>query len=491
MIRPRARLGFALCGALATALLLAAGCGGAKGTMAPNTPPETIVFVEGPVDTVNHVVTLRWFGSDPDGEVARYDYRFVYPAGQEPAGHDSSAWLSTTRTDSTFAIYTPSGYAMPTFVVRAVDNDGEPDPTPARQTFQFKNDPPTVHLTGNPVLPATTLPVATIEWTANDPDGDISQAHFLVWLDNNEAGATLVPSGTSFTLPPSLFSDGAGGYVGGVHTVYIRCVDDGGEVSLPDSFTWNVLAPAGQVLLVDDDPAALSSAVDPMYTSAFDTQLGPGNYTRIDLEASNPFRSAADLTYSFGLFHSVFWYQENNTARSGALGQAEPAIRSLLAGGGNFYVSSQTLVGTDAALPGDEFLGEILGADAVRINPNNSTTNFAIGNARVLTPGAGTPYDSLRSVAISTSVEALVLKNAADAAFLARPVILDSSQTEPWVVGVDRVPAGGTGRIVALTFPLRFLGGTPTGAPSPAPDANYGVRTVRKILARFGHGVSP
>ncbi len=489
MIRPRVLL-LALAVTLSAAALFAAGCG-VKGTMGPNLPPETIVFVEGPVDTVNHVVTLRWFGSDPDGEVVRFDYRFVYPAGQGPAGYDSSAWLSTTRHDSTFAIYSPSGYAMPTFVVRAVDNDGEPDPTPARQTFQFSNGAPTVRLIGSPVLPSTTLPVATIKWSASDPDGDINLAHFLIWLDGNEAGGALVPASTSYTLPPSLFADGAGGYFAGPHTVHIRCIDDGGAVSLPDSFTWNVIAPTGQVLLVDDDPAALSAAVDPMYVNALDRQLGAGSYTKLNLEVNNPFRSVADLTYSFGLFRSVFWYQENNTVRSSALALSEPAIRGLLAGGGNFYISSQNLVGTNGAFASTAFLGEIVGADSVRFNLTSQNTNFVIGNGQVLTPGPTTPYDSLRSVAISTGVEALILKTASDAAFLARPIILDSTQTEDWVVGVDRVPAGGTGRIVALMFPLRLLGGTPTGAPSPAPDGNYGERTLRKILARFGHGISP
>ena len=133
--------------AAALAVLLAAGCG-IKGTLVPNTGPETTVFVEGPVDTVNHVVHLRWYGSDPDGHVTRYEFRFVYPAGQEPAGHDSSAWLPTTRTDSTFVVFTPSGYSMPTFVIRAIDDDGLADPTPARQVFQFRNDPPTIALIG-------------------------------------------------------------------------------------------------------------------------------------------------------------------------------------------------------------------------------------------------------------------------------------------------------------------------------------------------------
>jgi len=471
------------------AVLFAAGCG-IKGTMVPNGAPETTIFVEGPVDTVNHVVHLRWFGSDPDGHVARFEYRFVYPAGQEPAGHDSSAWLSTTRTDSTFAIFAPSGYSMPTFVIRAIDDDGLADPTPARQTFQFKNDAPTVTLVGNPILPSTTLPVATILWTANDPDGDINLAHYLVWLDADEADAVVVPASNSFTLPPSMFSNGAGGYVAGPHTVHIRAVDDGGAVSAPASFTWNVVAPVGDVLLVDDQQA--SPAIDPMYNTAFDTQLGAGNYTRLELEVNNPFRSPADLTYSFALFKSVFWYQENYTVRSGPLSMAEPAIRAHLAAGGNMYIDSQTLVGTGGAIPGQDFLEEVVGADSLQFNQATQTTNFSISTNQVLRPGPQVPYDSLRSVAISTVVDALVLRNMNEAAFVAPPIVLDSSQVEDWVVGVDRVPTGGTGRLVFLTFPLRFLALTPLNAPPPpAPDPNYGVTTVRKILARFGHGASP
>jgi hypothetical protein len=379
---------------------------------------------------------------------------------------------------------------MPTFVIRAIDNEGEPDPTPARQEFQFSNLAPTVHLVGTPALPGTTLPVATIQWTANDPDGDIGQAHFLVWLDGNEANATLVPPSTSFTLPPTMFSDGAGGYLTGAHTVHLSAVDDGGAVSLPDSFTWNVIAPMGDVLLVDDHPVALSPAIDPMYINAFDRQLGAGNYTRLELEVNNPFRSTADLTYSFGLFKSVFWYQENNTARSGSLTMAEPAIRAHLAAGGNMYLDSPTVVGTNGAIPSQAFLEEVLGADSLQFNQSTQSTNFSISNGQVLQPGQ-VPYDSLRSVSISIGVDALIMKSLADAAFLAPPIVLDSSQTEDWVVGVDRVPAGGTGRMVFLTFPLRFLGGVPAGAPPAAPDANYGERTLRRILARFGHGVFP
>jgi hypothetical protein len=335
--------------------------------------------------------------------------------------------------------------------------------------------------------------VATIRWTSSDPDGDIRRAHYLVWLDGNAASPAVVPAGNEFTLLPTAFSDGAGGYVAGSHKVFIRCVDDGGAVSPPDSFAWNVVAPEGEVLLVDDVPSALGTAADVAYRNALTRQLGgaPPVYSIINLESGNPFRSAADVTATFGFFRSVIWYQDNNTARSGVLPMAETAIRSHLAAGKNVYLCSTIAVGTAGTLATPGFLGEIVGADSVRLNQRTNTTSYSIGNLARLHAAPGTPFDSLSAVSIATGVDALILKSAADAAFLAHPIVLDSSQTEPWVVGVDRVPAGGAGRFVFLTFPLRFLGGTPTGAPSPSPDLNYAEKTIRRVLARFGHGANP
>jgi len=254
---PNRRAAYALAAALCIAVVT--GCG-TSGTLAPNLAPETLVFVSGPLDTVAHVVQLRWFGTDPDGEVARYEFKWNYEPGQAPPGYDPNAWTSTTLTDSTFRVFTPDGTSMPTFVVRAIDNEGTADPTPAQQVFNFRNDPPNVHLVGSPVLPATTLPVATIQWQADDPDGDIALAHYLVWLDGNEAAATILPASNTYTLPPAAFSDGAGGYVAGAHTVHIRAVDDGGALSLPDSFTWNVASPVGDVMLIDD--VSLETPID-------------------------------------------------------------------------------------------------------------------------------------------------------------------------------------------------------------------------------------
>jgi hypothetical protein len=471
-------------------LALGSGCG-KKGTLSPNRPPETVVFVGGDLDEVRHIVRLSWFGTDPDGEVARFEFKWIYEPGQAPAGYDSSAWFSTVRNESLFVVWTPSGSALPTFVIRAVDDEGTADPTPARQAFRFKNDPPTIQFEGIPPLPATTYPVATVRWSATDPDGNIANAHYLVWLDGILALAVPV-TGNQYTIPPDAFSDGAGGYVTGPHTVYVQAIDDGGAASTPVSFTWSVIAPEGEVLLVDDVPPSSGSGADLTYRNALTRQLGaPPAYSIVNIAGANPFRSAADITATFGFFDSIIWYQENNQARSGILAMAEPAIRSRLATGGNVFVSSTIAVGTNGALAGASFLDEIVGADSVRFNPKVNSTSFSIGNGAVLRPGPAVPYDSLLSLSISGGVDALALRSLAEAAFLGPPIVLDSSQVEDWIVGVDRVPSGGTGRFVLLTFPLRFLRGTPVGASSPAPDADYAERTIRRVLFRFGHGTSP
>ena len=44
---------------LAAAALLVAGCGGLKGALKPNLPPETTLFVQGPVDTACPASYLR------------------------------------------------------------------------------------------------------------------------------------------------------------------------------------------------------------------------------------------------------------------------------------------------------------------------------------------------------------------------------------------------------------------------------------------------
>src|SRR5882762_2307670 len=148
-------------------LALLAGCAKKKVLAIDNLAPETTLFIQGPVDTVNHVVRLFWFGSDPDGDVAGFELRFKNPA--LPA---DTQWVFTTRTDSVFTIFTPAGYTMPVFEVRSIDDAGLRDPSPAREDFQFSNQAPSVHFDQRLLTTDTTYASVTLAWSATDPDGE-------------------------------------------------------------------------------------------------------------------------------------------------------------------------------------------------------------------------------------------------------------------------------------------------------------------------------
>jgi hypothetical protein len=89
---------------------------------------------------------MYWAGSDDDGAVTGFYYAVVETLPQPPPGLDripplpgpkASDYKYTARTDSTF-IFTVSAAApdrQHAFFIYAVDNQGKPDPTPARVIF--------------------------------------------------------------------------------------------------------------------------------------------------------------------------------------------------------------------------------------------------------------------------------------------------------------------------------------------------------------------
>src|SRR5690606_29753141 len=93
------------------------------------------VPVEG--DTLFALVTLHWDGEDDDGFVERYEYRYItYHVDQG----DSvvTEWQETDATSLTLSFESSDRLNRQVFQVRAVDNEGAVDPTPATRTFFTK-----------------------------------------------------------------------------------------------------------------------------------------------------------------------------------------------------------------------------------------------------------------------------------------------------------------------------------------------------------------
>lgn len=477
-------------------LALAAGCG-LKGTTRPNLPPETTLFVQGPVDTVNHVVHLYWFGSDVDGTVTGYQIRMLNPLA--PA---ETNWVHTTRTDSLFTLFTPSGYTAPRFEVRAIDDHNQADPTPAVQDFKFSNKPPTVLLQQRPGPSDTTYASVSVTWNAADIDGDPGRMVFRLWLDG-QASNPLTTTERAFTMPTSRFNGGP--YASRYRRLYVQAIDDGGMAGNVDSVTWFVRQPVpdstqrARLLLVDDVPGGTTGnnqnfRIDTLYSNTAARNLPAGSYSILRTQFTQPFKSAKDLEQTFKLYDAVIWYRANEVSISSVLRTyGMDGIGPYLQSGGKFYVEGLYLfAGTNAngQLP-EEFVTRYLNCRGmyrayVTVSTfTDSTVGWGNPNGAVFTDSTflASTQDSVRQQQLTSrfgeagGFRCFIQNNASQAILWARPSSLIPSPDASVPVGMS-VPQPGGGRALAVTVPI---------VPSTAiPNYNGATRILAKIFQQMG-----
>jgi hypothetical protein len=175
-------------------ILLVAGCSEKEGgsrriNLAPN---SFISFGPKEQDLTYFKVEAFWYGVDEDGEVDYFEIATVRSLGEnglDDIDFDALDWGRTVSRESTFVLPSDSCCLDSTdnplsdvqlasspwgILVRAVDNQGQPDPTPASVFFTATNVIPKVTIliptrsTHFPVKP----PHPYIEWEGDDPDGD-------------------------------------------------------------------------------------------------------------------------------------------------------------------------------------------------------------------------------------------------------------------------------------------------------------------------------
>ena len=495
MRRLLAGTGLLLGAAALLGALVLAGCGGLTGkltgTTKANVPPHTVLFVNGALDTVNHIVHLYWFGTDPDGVVQGFEWQLKNPV--TPA---DTAWNFTTQSDSVFTILAPAGYTNPVFSVRAIDNTGARDPNPPRQTFEFSNQAPTVTLVQKPLPTDTTFASVSVTWNASDPDGDVGKLTYLVWLDGNEATPEITTA-RSLTMPTARFLV-AGALTSAKRKLFVRAIDDGGRAGPADSVSWFVRKPVtgtrARLLLVDDVPKtnAANLRFDTLYSnSAGRVGLTTDQYTILRLDTSQPFKTAADFEQTFKLFETVVWYRGNETTLSTLLGLGEPGIGNYLNAGGRFYLDGLYLfsgANANGALTEDfarTHLNSLGMVGAFTITPTFSDTSIGFGNTgtSVFLPAVdvhGTlGRDSLyvKQTFVVRTGEAAGLRqfdfrDRSEVVLWGAPGTLTPPANDSTAVGISVSQPGG-GRAVVVCMP-------PGGAQPPV-----GAGTVAGSAARF------
>ena len=101
----------------------------------PNEPPNTtIANIPRDNDTLFALQTFHWDGEDDDGYVAAYQYRYVT---YRLTMNDSvvQEWKDTKETSLTIAFLSDDELNRQVFQVRAVDNNGALDPSPAEKVI--------------------------------------------------------------------------------------------------------------------------------------------------------------------------------------------------------------------------------------------------------------------------------------------------------------------------------------------------------------------
>jgi hypothetical protein len=445
------------------ALAFLAGCSPRR-MLVPRLSPETTVFVQGPVDTVSYRVHLYWFGSDPDGYVVAYELRFINPI--QPA---DTQWVRTTSTDSVFAVYTPTGLSQPVFEVRAVDNEGMADPTPARQTFKFSNQAPTLAIGSGPGPNDTTFASVTVSWVATDPDGDIGNATYRVWLDGHDTDPDITTA-TTYTVPTDRFLQG-GALLSGPRTLSVQAIDEAGYATVPQSLQWYVRAPVtgsrARLLIIDDSPGTSPPQVrqDSLFVNTADRNLPVGTFSILKLESSQPFRSAMDLEQTLKLFEAVIWYRGAESTSQPILTNYRDGLAHYLESGGRFFIESQQLVAGEGA-PGilpESWVQRYFGSDFLYRHGASTPLDSVVSWGIAISDDNGNPV-ILRSSVFSDSLgmtlggygglRGFAVTDTQYVALWARAGNLTEGNTFDVPIGVT-VPQPGGGRLVAITVPIR------------------------------------
>ena len=286
-------------------------------------------------------------------------------------------------------------------------------------------------------------------------------------------------AGASLTLPTTEFLQG-GVLQTGPRQMFIQAIDDGGMLSAIDSTRWMVRSPGsggrhpnmGRLLLIDDQPAnaGLNSqnyTADTLYYHTAARNLLPGQYSLLQLEFTNPFRSQADMLQTFQQFDAVVWYIGGLTGLltyETTLATYQDAIGPYLDSGGSLYLEGLNLIDTPRTrgpLRGD-LVTSRLGSDflfqhQVGLSLADSSADWATSNRGKVVTAAG---DTLQFSGILTSgLRCFGVRDDSYALVWAPPAptrSLTPVGALPFSVPVAvSVPQSGGGRFALVTFPLQ------------------------------------
>jgi hypothetical protein len=279
-------------------------------------------------------VEAHWWGSSANGIIKYYEVSL----------DKGNTWFPTQSQDSIFLLEIPAGTDSVDAVVlvRAVDQLGQKDPSPASTLFPIKNSAPTasfvyaVFQSGIATRNIeNTFPVLKFSITGIDPDGDQINA-FEVYINDTNRSPVLIPgNATAFTLvsqqpkadsatcdlylgnATQKFTESISGLKqGAFNTIYIRAVDKAFSKSafIASRTVW-VKKVSSDVLLVNayNNSKLLvqnfyCKRLNAVGINTFDTlqasEIINDNYTQLQPDFLTQSRT-------FSLFKKIVWFSDD------------------------------------------------------------------------------------------------------------------------------------------------------------------------------------
>jgi hypothetical protein len=450
--------------AIAFAILLAAflfGCGKERvSSPVGNSPPETHIFIDH-ADSLSAVPyysrVISWYGDDSDGTIAGYETRWLE--------FDTSwVWVGNVERDTVDLPTGESGEASWTFQVRAQDDEGSWDPTPAEVVITVKSEKPWVQFLSRGVPLKQTFSIATFKWKSTDPDGDETLRGYQYKLatdDDWRPGPDSLTQDESVTLRDIPH---------GEQTFTVRVIDDAGTVD-DTTFAWTVLEKEGNLLVINDDNNAAADAY-------YENILGNVPHSTWKIVRGLP-PTRTDFDESIQLFDAILWYI--GTSASARLSGAELYLRSWIDDGGKFMLIGSGGVGTGGTFS-SFFLG-LFAYDYLHLD-GCEVQNFRVNAGSYLDIQAQVEDypDLLRDGEITlVELDALDPRSTAEPLYAFPYGTYTGGAPPTWVgqpiVGI-RYPAGGPASMVFFSIPLELCDTSPNGQD--------GAEMMERIMSEFG-----
>lgn len=340
------------------------------GGATPNRTPETYTTVDTIIRNGNNRLStqigINWWATDPDGYVTGYEYSFENPITA------ATIWRFTSKTDSVFLINLPLGAdtADIRFSVRAIDNLGEKDPTPAQLVLPLKNTAPTIAFKyikagGNPLAGGNVLvgfPILRYNWLATDADGAANlrgyeltlndTARTPIFLGNVYSGATLVADNPSATSSDCSILAGnsnqaqpnklQGLNLNDTNVLYIRAIDlSGAKSAYIAAKKVFVKRLTSNIVLVNAYANGIL-AIDQFYNTQLNG-IGITNVEKIQILQKNAQFEFTQLApdYAtqnriFGLFKHIIWVSDDMNF---SMVYAQGVLNTFFNNGGNLLMS--------------------------------------------------------------------------------------------------------------------------------------------------------